>query len=36
MYIALNGPKLGEADALLAKALDRIYAGKSALKSLKF
>ena len=29
MFIAVNGPELGEADALLAKALDRKLAGKS-------
>ena len=29
MFIAVNGPELGEADALLAKALDRKFAGKS-------
>ena len=29
MFIAVNGPELGEADALLAKALDRKFAWKS-------
>ena len=29
MFIAVNGPELGEADALLAKSLDIQFAGKS-------
>ena len=29
MFIAVNGPELGEADALHANALDRKFAGKS-------
>ena len=29
MFIAVNGPEIGEADGLLAKALNRKLAGKS-------
>ena len=29
MFIAVNGPELGEADALIARELDRKFAGKS-------
>ena len=29
MFIAVNGPELGEADALIARELDKKFAGKS-------
>ena len=28
MFVAINGPEVGEADSLLAKALDRKFSGR--------